>query len=182
MNLLRLFRRPSTVAERMAARTSPFQLITRVPYLVPASAQCPSGIDPKKPLCHRWSVSYVGDMEDLTKARILTHTIRSADDIVMCASLVYESVEALALKIRDDLRDALWEAARNPAAETARYIVVGHPFLKRPGRSETSHAVVLRNDAAPESDTVLIVDLIPLEVPYTSFKDGMGPRNLYMRG
>lgn len=142
-----------TIRDRMASRTSDFQLISLLPFMTP------EGLDMTRPFHFPVHLRPMEEVGPLDRAVWRTAQIGCADDICLEAANVRGNVEIRAAGLDLTTRAAMMEAARRPEAEACRYIVFEHPlhkFLKG-----GLNSVVLENTAAPAgSNKAMVVTML----------------------
>lgn len=142
-----------TIRDRMAARSSDFQLISLLPYVTPA------GVNMDRSFAYPVHLRPVEEVGPLDRAVWRTAKISCADEICLEASRTSHDVEIRAAGLDITTRNAMMEAARRPEAEACRYIVFEHPlhkFLKG-----GLNSVVLENTAAPtDSKKAMVVTMV----------------------
>jgi hypothetical protein len=161
-----------TIRDRMAARSSDFQLISLLPFVTA------EGLDMKRPFHYPVHMRPVEEVGPLDRAVWRTAKIACADDICLEAANTRGNVEIRAAGLDLTTREAMMEAARRPEpssaaggyepsrlrtrgaeAEACRYIVFEHPlhkFLKG-----GLNSVVLENTAAPAgSNKAMVVTMV----------------------
>lgn len=142
-----------TLCDRMANRTSDFQLISLLPFVTP------EGLDMKRPFQYPVHLRPMEEIGPVDRAVWCTAKIACADDICLEAANTRSNVEIRAAGLDITTRAAMMEAARRPEAEACRYIVFEHPlhkFLKG-----GLNSVVLENTAAPAgSNKAMVVTMV----------------------
>jgi hypothetical protein len=142
-----------TIRDRMATRSSDFQLISLLPFVTP------EGLDMKRPFHYPVHLRPVEEVGPLDRAVWRTVKIACADDICLEATNTRNNIEIRAAGLDITMRSAMMEAARRPEAEACRYIVFEHPlhkFLKG-----GLNSVVLENTAAPAgSNKAMVVTMV----------------------
>jgi hypothetical protein len=142
-----------TIQDRMASRSSDFQLISLLPFVTS------DGLDMKRPFVYPVHLRPVEEVGPLDRAVWRTAKIACADEICMEAAKTSHDIEIRAAGLDITTRNAMMEAARRPEAEACRYIVFEHPlhkFLKG-----GLNSVVLENTTAPAgSNKAMVVTMV----------------------